>query len=34
MQRYEIVNGLAEVERVAIETPADKDEPQGILTRN
>lgn len=28
MQRYEIVNGLAEVEG------ADIDEPEGILTRN
>ena len=34
MQRYEIVNGLAKVEGVAIETPADIDEPEGILTRN
>jgi len=32
MQRYEIVNGLAEVEGVAMETAADTDE--GILTRN
>jgi len=32
MQRYEIVNGLAEVEGVAMETATDPAE--GILTRN
>jgi hypothetical protein len=32
MQRYEIVNGLAEVEGAAMETAADT--AQGILTKN